>query len=390
MAGKITTGLGPNVDAFVSKSPALAQMVAEAKRRWPQDFKIKAGNDSFISYRTITVNRAETPLEQALILAHELGHLLNTRNLILGGKSFREFVGRNANAQISEEAAAVRAEIQVRNELRKNGIKVPPYVVKAILNGQPVQLNLEFVIKDPDQFKSMFPNVITEQTNGDPMWIYWPDYFRSKAMQDLYKGLEPQAPKSNPKRPGSSSSINLQDFPALKVAGGGVGSGLSQFQAWQKQNQINQQRLAQQQAQQQMLEAQHRAQEQQREALRRMQEEAQRRAQEQQREALQRMQEEARRRAQEQQREAQRRAQEEARRRAEREAAERLKQIQEMQRKQQAIQTAGIKRPAIDILRPNYWGPGPRGHIYTIIGGPPEIPRGTGGPVSPNQRTFKR
>ena len=48
MAGTITTGLGSNVDAFVSKSPALAQMVAQAKKRWPQDFKINAGDPSGI------------------------------------------------------------------------------------------------------------------------------------------------------------------------------------------------------------------------------------------------------------------------------------------------------------------------------------------------------
>lgn len=38
MAGTITTGLGSNVDAFVSKSPALAQMVAQAKKALASGF----------------------------------------------------------------------------------------------------------------------------------------------------------------------------------------------------------------------------------------------------------------------------------------------------------------------------------------------------------------
>jgi len=78
--------------------------------------------------------------------------------------------------------------------------------------------------------------------------------------------------------------------------------------------------------------------------------------------------------------------------------ARRAEELADYQDRQSAIRAATIKRPSTpDILRPNYWGPGPkpwRDVTITVIGEGPQIMGGheyvRWTPVQPNVITAKR
>ena len=201
MADTIKTRLGQKVDSLVARSPRLKRMIAQGQQRWPKDFRIKAGKTTSISQHVITVNQKDPPLDQVLGLAHELGHLLNKQGLIPGGSSFQDFINRNVDAQIREEAAAVKADIEVRQELRKAGFKAPRLVVDTLVTGNPspIPLDLESLVNKDAQLVKVLRGAVTERSDGNPLEVYWRDYY--KGMRGIYKGLSPQSPKILLKRP---------------------------------------------------------------------------------------------------------------------------------------------------------------------------------------------
>lgn len=176
------TGLGPQVDRLVSQSTHLQNLIIQATIRFAGDFRIVRDRFTGRSYHTVTVDRSDTPLEQALGLAHELGHLLNSRGVIPGGTTFDQFVERNVSAQIQEEAAAVKAEILVRQELRGAGVPVPPQVV-----GDKVKINLEPLVDKPAVLHKVLRAVPSEASDGEALEPYWRDHFRRQ--KHMYKGL---------------------------------------------------------------------------------------------------------------------------------------------------------------------------------------------------------
>ena len=197
MADKIKTGLGDKVDRLVDRSPSLKQMLAQAQRL--KGFQISRGQEMGSSYHTITVNAQESALEQVLGLAHEVAHLINRRGIIPGGSSFQEFINRNVEAQIQEEGAAVRAEIQVRKEIRTSGVEVPLQVV-----GERVMINLEHLVNNKAKFIEVLRTVPSELTDGEALETYWRSHFNSPQMRGLFKGLSAPPAKKPQKRPTGS------------------------------------------------------------------------------------------------------------------------------------------------------------------------------------------
>lgn len=340
MADMFITGLGQKVDDIVARSPRLKQMIAQCWQRWPKDFRIKPDTITGSSYHTVNVNAQDSPLDQASGLAHELGHLLN-RQSMQSGSTFEDFVNRNVEAQIREEASAVKTEIQVRQELRKAGIKVPHLVCKTVVSGSPspTPYDLEALLNNDKELMQVLRNAFGTVTGADTYEVYWRNHY--KQMRSIYNGLSPQPPKSLPKRPSGGISTNISRFLASATPLILPPQTMTLLPTIQQRQQAEAQRQRMQDAQRAQQQRMQEAQQRQTQELiaaqqRRIQDEAQRRAQE-----------DARRRQAQAELEAQqRRAREEAERRRAQEALRRAQ--EEAQRRQQALDLARIKRPQIN------------------------------------------
>lgn len=385
MTPPLTTGLGHKVDALVNRSPTLTAMLQTSRQRWPAEFRINTGPVTARSHRTITINPQESALDKTLALAHELGHMLNNQVLIPGGATFGQFIQHNVQAQIGEEASAVRADLKVRSELRHSGQSVPRLVAEVLVQGKTQGLDLEAIQNDPQRFNQAIARSLTEVSQGQGLEDYLRAYYSTPAMQGIYKGFQPIAPAPKPTlKPKRPSSFNLnpgnliQEFLPARVAPG-IAPAYAAMQAFRQQMQTFTQNAQAAQAQRMRtqpgwpggypaevgpsqpatLETQWH--------FETLADEAARRT----------------------------RAEEEHRRLAE---ARRAEELADYQRRQSAIRAATIKRPTTpDILRPNYWGPGPkpgRGITIAVIGEGPQIMGGheyvRWTPVQPNIFTVKR
>lgn len=356
----LSTGLGAGVDRVAASSATLRSQLAQARKRWPKDLRIQSGKITARSARSVSIGPGDAT-DKALWLAHELGHLLNTEGVIPGGATFHEFVRRNVDAQVREEAAAMLAEIAVRKEFRRAGHRVAPRQEALAAGGF---VNLEDFAGDMKAFLRWVRQVRTETTGTDSVETSWKKYFSTNQMKQLWRGLSVPKVKTPSSRLFDASTQLLASADRYFVPGprpvpGGArpaGSGPTAAAAHAPAARAMRDFPRQHARELERLAAQRRADE----AAGRGREQAERRARE-----------EAARRG------AERAAREAADGRAREERARRAR--EEAMRRQRAIEAARTRRE-VRVVTPMQYGPGPGGtlprtggRVITVIGGPPQV-----------------
>jgi hypothetical protein len=123
----VTTGLGPKADAVVAQSPTLSQQVQSLKSQgWTIRYG-QPGGGGFTdeSRKEIVIDPDDQQRGAKVVassLAHETGHALNpTATVPASGLTRAEYIAKNTQAQLLEEAKATLNNTKVRDEILKNG-----------------------------------------------------------------------------------------------------------------------------------------------------------------------------------------------------------------------------------------------------------------------------
>ncbi|MCK9592103.1 MAG: ImmA/IrrE family metallo-endopeptidase, partial [Methanoregula sp.] len=213
MAGNIQTGLGKNVDIIANKSPTFIKMFVNAQTKW-KNFSVKSGKDAGISGNVITISNKVKPDEQVFDLSHELGHLINRKEIIHCGSSKKDTVDRNVVREIQEEMKAVQTEYLVLKELQKTGKYLHPLNVEIIENSVPRQITIdEADVMDDNKLYKILRHSISAASSGDTIEDFYRFYYSH--YYKLYqnhpcKAPRPQKQSSPASAPGTNPNTSLE------------------------------------------------------------------------------------------------------------------------------------------------------------------------------------
>ncbi|MFN7916984.1 MAG: hypothetical protein U0Q55_16695 [Vicinamibacterales bacterium] len=126
-AGPYKSGLGDRADKIINQSPTLRTNLEQLQKNGWTIRLGAAGKGTFADRAkkviTVDANDKGSPATLAQSLAHESGHALYQKDPYVppAGLTRDEYVSRNVNASLKDEGEATLMNIDVRDEIRKNG-----------------------------------------------------------------------------------------------------------------------------------------------------------------------------------------------------------------------------------------------------------------------------
>ena len=125
---KLKTGLGDDVDKIASLSPTLTSKIEQLQKDgWTIKYRTdgKPGSECDKTNKVILIDPAEKgkPAAVTQTLAHEAGHATYTPDPYVppAGLTKDQYVQKNTNSQLKDEGEATITNVEVRNEIKKNG-----------------------------------------------------------------------------------------------------------------------------------------------------------------------------------------------------------------------------------------------------------------------------
>ena len=143
---------------LVRKSPTLTSNLNELRQRgWTIDYNGAPGGGSYANRTekkiTIDSNERNKPLYLAQTLAHESGHALYKpdpyTNYSVNGLTREDYVNKNVMGYLKDEGEATIMNIEVRNEILKNG--GPDIGVAGTQSNKYLEIYQNRVVKDGDR-----------------------------------------------------------------------------------------------------------------------------------------------------------------------------------------------------------------------------------------------
>jgi type VI secretion system secreted protein VgrG len=185
------SGLGDKADKIINQSPTLKKNLEQLQKNGWTVKVGDAGKGTFADRdkKTITVdaNDKDKPATLAQSLAHETGHALYEKDPYVPptGLTKEDYVSKNVNASLKDEGEATMMNMQVRDEIKKNG---GPDIGIAGTQGKKYQEIADKYpdAKDRDKARQEIGDVFAgnEHPSNDATKTY-KDYY-SKPYEDYY------------------------------------------------------------------------------------------------------------------------------------------------------------------------------------------------------------
>jgi type VI secretion system secreted protein VgrG len=194
--GPFVTGLSPEIDALIAKSPTLSKNLRElTKNGWTIKYGTPgAGTFADRGKKEIVVdpNQKGNPNDVVQSLAHESGHAMYTPDAYVppDGLTKDQYVNANTNSALKDEGEATMTNAQIRHEIQGNG--GPDIGIAGAQSAQYEGVYEKYPnYSDRDQARQDIGNIFAtgEHPSTDPSSTYY-DYY-SKGYKDYWDQTHP-------------------------------------------------------------------------------------------------------------------------------------------------------------------------------------------------------